>query len=327
MEADHSSINSEIAVSIARLLARRTQASDLAMKAFRQTFDTAWRSLELAGAQEDSSEEIPKLIEHLTRAVAGHVQAVADHARAEADIHVQAAVAETKRQRQEIATLSAKVEETRVALETLQSEQEAALNLGTEAAAEADRLRAAMAQASDKLTEVREEAERLRIELETERKQAATMILEVGECRMAAQQAETARMQAAAELQKESRERKALESQLIETRALLETARKEANAIRQKLRLAVAEAVKLVAAADGLEPAEAPIAAAEPPNVDAPCPPTPPAEPLRKTLLSEPLPAVEGRPRAESAQRHGEEPETDDSASSAWRRLAAMVRR
>lgn len=327
MEIDTASLNSEIATSIARLSALKAEASSLSLKAFRETFDMAWRALEELEATGAGNEEAPRFVEQLTRLVAGHVQSAVEQVQGEADIRVQAAVAETKRQRHEIATLSAQLEERRQQVQALEDGRAADRRQGTAAAAEAARLRAEATEVSERLKAVRIEAERLRSELDTERKQASSMVLEVGQCRMAAEQAEEAKVEMAAALQKESNDRKAFESELLETKTLLEAARKEVTAIRQKLRVAVAEAVKLVAAADALETPEAPAA---PPTPATPAAPPPSDELLKKTLLTEPPPAaaVESQARLESLGREqvDAQPTTPDESKSFRRRLAAMVR-
>ncbi len=326
MATDSTSLGAEIEKSITGLLTRKAETSALALKAFRETFDAAWSALEELEASDATSDEAPRLIAQLTRTVFDHIQSVATQTRAEADVRVQAAVAETRRQRQEIASLSAQL----LALETLEQEREADRRQRMEAAAE--RARAEAAEAAARLTDVRIEAERLRSDLETERKQAAAMVLEVGTCRMLAQKAEEARAEVAAERQKESESRKVLESELVGTRVLLEASRKEVTDIRQKLRTAVAEAVKLVAAADAIEAAETPAAPPNPP--DAPVPALPVEVPGTSLLVETPdAAAAESAARLESLTRGPEDvrPEAPDESGASTggflrRRLAAIVR-
>ncbi len=336
---DLAALSADITASLEDLLIRRAQASSQAVKAFREAVDTAWRSLEQVEAS--GGEEASRVVDQLTCTVAGHLRAVADTVDADAEVRIQAAVAETKRQRHEIATLSSSLEEVRADLQVVQRECDTRRRDGSVAAAEAERLREEAAVAADRLREVQVEADRLRFELETERRQASSMVLEVGQSRLAAQQATRARAETVAELQKESRDRQAFENQLLETKALLEATRKEATAIRQKLRGAIAEALRLVAAADTLDvPQEERAAVASPPGPLAASPPasTPPLELIaaKPIVVSEPAPprpAVEAPARIQPVQAvQAEEPRpeaaNDGAGSSRFfrRRLASMVR-
>lgn len=335
-DIEPTAFGSAIAASVTGVLARKTEASSLALRRFRETFDNAWQCLEQSEADEASSKEVSKLIEQLTQTMSGQLQAV-EQVRAEADVRVKTAIAETKRQRHEIARLSAGLEETRADFELAQRAREAARGQAAAAAAEAERLREEATQAADSLKEVQDEAGRLRIELETERRQASAMVLEVGQNRLAAERAHTALEDVAAELAKETRDRQALESRLLATMSLLDTTRKEASATRQRLRDAVAEALKLVDTADVLTSAvQAPVAAG--PNGHSA---SPPAEPhIDEALVDkssadasllglptmETLELTDFQPEPPGAQVPSRNAGATDSPRYFRRRLAAMVR-
>lgn len=174
MEIDLSHLISETTASIARLLGRNAETSRQAMEAVRRSLDTACRSLEQTGTQDENGEEIQKLIEQLTRAVADHFQSGIEGLQREADIRVKAAIAETRRQRHEVATLSSQLEEARAEIQALRDDREAdrGRGQGTAATAEAGQQGAEVA-----------EADELRLELEHERKHSAALVLEVGQYR------------------------------------------------------------------------------------------------------------------------------------------------
>lgn len=179
------------------------------MEAVRDTLDAARRSLEQTSAQEASDEDIQALAEQLISAVSGHVQSGIEQLQRESAIRVQAAIAETKRQRHEVAALSARLEEAQIQLQALRDEGAAGRGRETAAAREAEQLRAKVTALSDRLNHLRTQADGFRLELEAERKQSAERVLEIGQYRAASVRLEEAR----AELQALRKQREATRGQ------------------------------------------------------------------------------------------------------------------
>jgi chromosome segregation ATPase len=204
---------SDGSTTVGRLLSRVERAQ--------RTLDTLQQSLhasltlleEAVAAPADDDEEVSRLAEALASALTDRIQAVSGEARADGGVAVKTAAWSTR------------LEEGSTALDAQTVAAEADIEqLGSESA-----------ETSARLDATRAEMEGLRIQLETAKKQAGVMVSELSQARMAALQAEALRLEAAAACEREADERVTTENELQRVKLLLEEARREADALRNKL--------------------------------------------------------------------------------------------
>lgn len=262
--------NAEISASIGQLLTQRQEHSQAVLTTFRDALDGAWKNLHesfVAPSLRDAS--VSEVVERLTTAVAEHISSVSRSVQADADARIKAAAAETEQQRQARVALAGRLEEIQNDLHSVQADREAESARATAATTELERRTNEVTELSAVVAARLAETTELRSQLEARRTQADVLTAELGQERRTAAQAESARVEMLAALERETSQRVALEEELRETRRELETTGSAAEHIRQKGRAAAKLAAELIAAWDLVEPGPGPVHAVHPPRATA----------------------------------------------------------
>lgn len=215
---------------IARLFTESAENSRQRLAAFRTAINNATKALETAIASTPQFErEVTELVTRLAKAASAEADAAAERAAAEGRAAADAVRAELKTETKQKDALASSLNETRAKLEALDGKLKA-----------------------------------LNAELEAEKQRSDTARREVSDARDALKKVEAARVEAAAERDKEAKTRAALDTELQRLRQAIDTLRAEAASTSDQFEAAIAEKARLeeaLAAAQGqVEATEAKLA-------------------------------------------------------------------
>ena len=207
----------ETSTSLQRVLGRRSEQSLQGLAALRKAFGDAMANLESAvgAVHEPHDAEMSALVERLTTAMAACAQVAGNRARAEAEEKV--AAAESKR-----------AEAEKMYVGALKSKTDLTASL----------------------SELRGQVDALQTEVQSERGKAAKATTELAQVHSARAQTETAVQNAEMARRQHEHARKALERELLDTRAALDRARAESASVAERFTSAAAERASLEAAAN-----------------------------------------------------------------------------
>jgi hypothetical protein len=218
----------ETSALISRLLSGHSKNSLQQLQAFRKALDAATKAIETAvNASPDFDDEVVRLTERLTKAVATEVEAQHQRVFEEAKATIEAARAELKAQAAEREKLADRVEELEGQAETLRAEMKSYKD-------RADAARGEVSQARNEIAQARNEAAQARNDLL--------------EAREGQKKAEAARVAAEAGRKQEAKTKVAVEGELQEVRELLDSTLAESAHLSKKLETDAAEKAKMAAA-------------------------------------------------------------------------------